>query len=180
VTTLAAQRDIERNKYIALAAKGGTYGSTNHGKGAYRLVMREACANLNSRPNIVDFGCGRNNWKRQLEAPYSVLGIDFAFPEADIQRPMHDTGLPDGWADVVTSFDALEHLLPDEVDDVLREMRRVATPGGSYVFSIATRPSKARGVNGEELHMTIRPLEWWLAKLPGARVERGYIVGKWE
>lgn len=184
MTTLADRRSQQQAIYAALAAKGGPYGGTNHGKKAYRLVRR-------LRPgNIADFGCGQNKWKlgyflsnlfyedHQAISTTNVVGIDFAFPQADIRRPMHDTGLPDKWADVVVSFDALEHCLPEEVDEVIAEMRRVDK--GPFVMSIGTRPSIAKGLNGEDLHPTLRPMAWWLDKLGGgARLEAGYIVGDW-
>jgi SAM-dependent methyltransferase len=69
-----------------------------------------------------------------------------------------------GIADVVTSFDALEHLLPEEVDEVLDEMRRIAVPGGRFIISICTRESKTK-VNGEGLHPTVRPIKWWLDRV---------------
>lgn len=178
---LEAARAAEQAKYAALAAKGGSYGSTNHGKNAANMVA-SLCVSIirtGMMPTVADFGCGRNNFCRSL-MPWAVdaRGIDFAFPEADIRRPMHDTGLPTGWADVVVSFDALEHCLPAEVDEVIAEMRRVAK--GPFVMSIGTRPSIARGVNGEDLHPTLRPLAWWLERLGGgAAVVQGYVVGDW-
>ena len=110
----------------------------NHGAAAFPLVQR-------LKPRfVVDFGCGRNDFIGALRRfGIDGLGIDFAFPEADIPRAMHQTGLLDGVADVVTSFDALEHLLPEDVDAVLAEMRRVAKPSGHFVFSICTRPSRS-------------------------------------
>ena len=111
------------------------------------------------------------------------LGVDFAFPDADLVRPMHKTSLHAGVADVVTSFDALEHLLPEDVDAVLAEMRRVAKPRGYFVFSICTRPSKTT-VAGEGLHPTVRSLDWWLdrigrvATVINPRAERRFIVGR--
>jgi SAM-dependent methyltransferase len=132
----------------------------------------------------VDFGCGRNDFIGALRRlNIDGLGIDFAFPEADVPRPMHKTGLLDGVADVVTSFDALEHLLPEDVDAVLAEMRRVARPGGHFIFSICTRPSRVT-VGGEGLHPTVQPLGWWLERIgrfgtvTAAKGEGRYIVGR--
>ncbi|MBX3404416.1 MAG: methyltransferase domain-containing protein [Phycisphaeraceae bacterium] len=162
---LEARREHERRKYLALAGHaGGTYGSTNHGRFAYRLVL-----GWKPRPPrfVVDFGCGRNLFIQHLRRlGIDGLGIDFAFPEADIVAPMHRVPVSAGIADVVTSFDALEHLLPEEVDEVLDEMRRIAVRrgGGRFVFSICTRESKTK-VNGEGLHPTVRPLKWWLDRI---------------
>jgi SAM-dependent methyltransferase len=175
---LEARREHERRKYLALA--GSTYGSTNHGRFAYRLVQ-----SFKPRPPtfVVDFGCGRNLFIQHLRRlGIDGLGIDFAFPEADIVAPMHRVPVSAGIADVVTSFDALEHLLPEEVDEVLDEMRRIAVPGGRFVFSICTRESKTR-VNGEGLHPTVQPIKWWLDRVGRVgTVRRGlgsprYIAG---
>lgn len=154
---LEARREHERGKYVAL---GGTrYGSSNHGQHAYSLVQ-------GFKPRfVVDCGCGRNLFIQQLRRlGIDGLGVDFAFPEADIVAPMHRVPLSASIADVVTAFDALEHLLPEEVDEVLDEMRRIAMPGGRFVFSICTRESKTK-VNGEGLHPTVKPRAWWLERI---------------
>lgn len=154
---LEARREHERGKYVAL---GGTrYGSSNHGQHAYSLVQ-------GFKPRfVVDFGCGRNLFIQHLRRlGIDGLGVDFAFPEADMVAPMHRVPLSASIADVVTAFDALEHLLPEEVDEVLDEMRRIAVPSGRFVFSICTRESKTK-VNGEGLHPTVRSRGWWLERL---------------
>ena len=159
-TTLDTRREKERAKYVALATKpGSTYGSTNHGKFAVPIIQK-------FKPRIVvDFGCGRNDLVRDLRRlGIDGLGVDFAFPEADIVAPMHRVPVSAGIADVVTAFDALEHLLPEEVDEVLDEMRRIAVPSGRFVFSICTRESKTK-VNDEGLHPTVRSRAWWLERI---------------
>lgn len=180
--TIDARREHERKKYVALASRsavpGTGYGATNHGAAAFPLVQR-------LKPRfVVDFGCGRNDFIGALRRiGIDGLGIDFAFPEADITRAMHKTGLLDGVADVVTSFDALEHLLPEDVDAVLAEMRRVARPRAHFVFLICTRPSRIT-VAGEGLHPTVRPLAWWLDRIGQVgtvttpKAEGRYIVGR--
>lgn len=154
---LEARREHERKKYLALT--GSTYGSTNHGRHAYSILQA-------SKPRfVVDFGCGRNLFIQHLRRlGIDGLGVDFAFPEADILAPMHRVPVSAGIADVVTAFDALEHLLPEEVDEVLDEMRRIAVPGGRFVLSICTRESKTK-VNGEGLHPTVRSRGWWLERI---------------
>ena len=154
---LEARREHERGKYAALT--GTRYGSSNHGQHAYALVQ-------SFKPRfVVDFGCGRNLFIQHLrKLGIDGLGVDFAFPEADIVAPMHRVPLSADIAEVVTAFDTLEHLLPEEVDEVLDEMRRIAVPGGRFVFSICTRESKTK-VNGEGLHPTVRSRAWWLERI---------------
>ena len=154
---LEARREHERGKYASLI--GTRYGSSNHGQHAYSLVQ-------SFKPRfVVDFGCGRNLFMQHLrKLGIDGLGVDFAFPEADMVAPMHRVPLSAGIAEVVTAFDALEHLLPEEVDEVLDEMRRIAVPGGRFVFSICTRESRHQ-VNGEGLHPTVKPRGWWLERI---------------
>jgi len=172
---LELRRARERAKYEALTATG--YGGTNHGRFATRLVR-------SLRPQFVaDFGCGKNLFMQHLRRfGIDGVGIDFAMPEADVQAPMHAVPVESGIADVVTAFDSLEHLLPEEVNEVLDEMRRVAKPGAHFVFSIATKQSHITAC-GEHLHPTVQPLAWWREKIARVGTVRKrlfllrYIVG---
>ena len=157
INDLDVRRGHERSKYMALASRQrSAYGATNHGRDAIAIVKRW-------KPRfVVDFGCGRNDFIADLRRHgIDGVGVDFAFPEADIKKPMHDTGLVEGVADVVTSFDALEHLLTEDVIPVLNEMKRLARRRAWFCFSICTRPSRIT-VKGENLHPTVRPLSWWV------------------
>lgn len=178
---LAARRAHERSKYVELAGRSGSqYGASNHGRAATGIVKRW-------KPRfVVDFGCGRNGFITDLRRHgIDGVGVDFAFPEADIKKPMHDTGLLEGVADVVTSFDALEHLLTEDVVPVLNEMKCVARPRAWFCFSICTRPSRIT-VNGENLHPTVRPLSWWVdvigrvGVVNATRVGGRYITGRFK
>lgn len=160
-TTLQQRREAERRKYLQLQPRG--YGGTNHGRRAITTVL------LWQPRFAVDFGCGNNAFIGELRRRgVDGLGVDFANPEADLLVPMHAVPLASGIAEVVTSFDAMEHLLPEDVDPVLTEMKRVATPGGGgggrFVFSICTRPSRIT-VEGQNLHATVQPLDWWLERI---------------
>lgn len=180
-TDLATRREIERVKYITLAAReGSTYGSTNHGARAVPLIQR-------LKPRLViDFGCGRNDLVRALRRlGIDGLGVDFAFTEADVPDPMHKTSLLSGVADVVTSFDALEHLLPEDVNAALAEMRRVARRRGHFILSVCTRPSR-HTVAGANLHPTVQPIAWWLEHIgrvgvvSSHRAEGRFIIGRFK
>jgi len=53
--------------------------------------------------------------------------------------------LADDCVDVVTAFDSLEHLLPDDVDAVLNEIARILKPGGTFIASICYHPQQDQG-----------------------------------
>ena len=177
--TIDRQREAERAKYLRLATEREGYGTTNHGRYAYATVIEW-------QPRfVVDLGCGDNAFIRELRRRgIDGLGIDFANDDADIVAAMHCVPLASGIADVVASFDALEHLLPEDVDPVLTEMRRLGRSGGYFIFSISTRPSRIT-VDGANLHPTVRPQDWWADRISRVgRVEsacsRGqYITGTW-
>jgi hypothetical protein len=139
---LDRRREAERRKYVKLASSSSRYGATNHGRDAYTTVIAW-------QPRfVVDFGCGDNGFIRELRRRgIDGLGIDFANAGADIASPMHCVPLAGGIADVVTSFDALEHLLPEDVEPVLAEMRRQGRAGSPWTGRTFTRPSD-RSIGG--------------------------------
>lgn len=175
MANLRDQRRHERCKYLELKWKLSGYGASNHGKGALGYIQER-------KPKfVVDFGCGRNNFILSLrELGLKGKGIDFAYDEADVSAPMHKVPLEDSCADLITAFDSLEHLLPEEVDEVFKEMRRIATPNARFVFSISYRPSNITAF-GEGLHPTVREEGWWIAKInkfASVKKEGVYLAGK--
>ncbi len=151
----------QRYKYIALH-KQAHYGGKNHGKHA-----RNKLISFNPQ-SVCDVGCGNGAFCKSLigHIPY-LLGIDFA------SQPIGDSvawctahaakiNLPTDGVEWCTSFDMLEHLVPEEVDDVLAELTRISSVG--LIVSICYRSSSIT-CKGEQLHMTVQPEEWWVAKL---------------
>lgn len=173
------QRLKEKAKYEALLMDT-QYGSTNHGKQAYDLVLQY-------NPSfVIDFGCGRNNFIQHLKTKnIKGIGLDLVFPEADKICPMHNTGIEDNCADLITAFDSLEHLLEYDVDLVFEEMHRIAKKDCKFIFSICTRQSIRKSL-GEHLHPTVKPISWWKEKiLKYANIENDkykslYIIGSFK
>ena len=172
------KREHEKEKYLWLRKAFPKYGSSNHGKNAYNIV-------LNFSPlTVIDLGCGDNSFLKKISKNnIETIGVDFVHEKADILRPMHDTGIKSNTANVVTAFDALEHLIPEEIDEVLKEMYRITKPKGHFVFSISTRKSEYT-VKGGNLHPTVQPIEWWIEKIEryGTILEfspNKYLVGYW-
>lgn len=73
--------------------------------------------------------------------------------------------LPTNDVDVVMSTDVFEHLKPEDVDQAIAECHRVAS---KYIaMKIATKPEAGgwgKKVGVDDLHLTVRPIEWWKEK----------------
>ena len=133
------------------------YGRQNWGEGSYDLIKE-----LNVQ-SIIDVGCGRNDFvKWAIEQGMRATGTDISSPKADIICPAHKLPFKDKEFEYLASFDMMEHLLPQEVDDVLNEFNRVASKG--FLFHISHRESKAK-VFGKQIHLTVEPESWWIEKI---------------
>jgi ubiquinone/menaquinone biosynthesis C-methylase UbiE len=107
------------------------------------------------RGHLVDFGCGNGAQTLLFAEDFDrVTGVDVSekfledFRREIVTRQLGgrvaalatDGGpipLPDGVADVVTSFTVLEHV-PDELA-ALAEMRRILRPGGTLIITVPNR-----------------------------------------
>lgn len=156
-------REREQKLYEDLYKSDDAYGRRTHGKGACIFTVKQF-----KPESILDVGCGRDNEfcgeilyeleRFQISHNITKLtGCDFVkFPNS-MQADANNLPFKDKEFDVITSFDMLEHILPEDVDNVLKEFDRVSKKG--MIFSIAYHQVK-RG-----LHKTIQPEEWWMEKL---------------
>ncbi len=133
-----------------------SYGHSNHGA---RMLDK-----LSSAKSLLDVGCGHNEFVIELQRRgcQNSIGVDFSCPGADVIYDITD-GLPfDSKSfEWVTAFDVLEHIRMEHILGVLEEMQRVSE---KFCFSIAFRPSSILA-NGENLHPTVKPMEWWLENI---------------
>lgn len=170
--------ELEKYQGIYTHPAYAFYGHSNHGAGAVPLVKQKL---KQHGASLVDVGCGWNEFVKGLrDLSVDATGVDFACPGADIIAPAGQLPFSNKQFGVLTSFDMLEHLRPEEVTDVLSEFARVSH---SFVFSISYQPSRVKW-QGETLHPTVYPQEWWINKIIAAGggdldVINGYIVGKW-
>lgn len=168
----------EKDKYDGIYANTGQYrgyGHSNHGRGAITLTE--------GATSILDVGCGYNEFIKgikQTNPNIKALGVDFSCPGADKIVDAKNLPFNDKEWEIITSFDMLEHLLPDEVPVVLREFARVSH---KFIFSICYRPSVILW-KGHNLHPTVQPESWWIneiTKAGGKNIKKheNYLVGEW-
>lgn len=136
------------------------YGSVNHAGPIQQCI-------LDLKPeSVLDIGCGKGQFIMLLQSRgFYAVGVDVANPcnRSDIIRAdARDLPFPDDNFTIVTAFDVLEHFSEPDVDIVLAEAKRVAME--KMIFSICFRDSIFR-IEGESLHRTVKPQEWWLERL---------------
>lgn len=108
----------------------------------------------------LDFGAGGGH---QYLPPHSLdkkLGLDVtcydpAVPGMDV--------LPRGQFDLVICSDVLEHIPEDELPDFIKTVFSKASR--LVFFTVCCREAKKSLPDGRNVHVTIKPLEWWCAKI---------------
>jgi hypothetical protein len=63
----------------------------------------------------------------------------------------------------------MEHLDEADIQIVWREFNRVMRRGGLFFGSVSCRPSGYCDLNGDNLHRTVRGVDWWLEKIAPER-----------
>lgn len=170
--------ELEKYKGIYAHPAYAFYGHSNHGAKAAGVVEQKI--RMHGAP-LLDVGCGWNEFAKAIRGTgVDATGVDFACPGADVVAHAHELPFGDKYFGVLTSFDMLEHLTPEQVEPTLKEFSRVSK---SFVLSISHKPSRVKWC-GENLHPTVFPQEWWINKIIAVGggdidVVNGYIVGKW-
>lgn len=119
---------------------------------------------------VVDFGCGTGRASLAFKKRgFEVVSLDFAInclddglaDELDFRVANLWEGF-DAPGDYGFCCDVMEHIPRDHVDGVLANIRK-AVPNA--FFNIAFTPDVFGEVIGQTLHLTVKPPEWWQAKL---------------
>jgi hypothetical protein len=137
-----------------------------HGRDAVGIVAEK----LQSGGVLVDVGCGRHQFTGAIAdlTPATVYGLDIINHKppqgvTSLMAPAWDLSGVDEPVTVITSFDVLEHIYPEDVELTLtawanREPQMV-------VVSIAYRPSTILGPGGVNLHPSVKDEAWWKCQL---------------
>lgn len=121
---------------------------------------------------IIDFGSGtgRGALKIKHNTAAEVLMLDFAdncldenvrlsldesfkFSICDLTKNVEQNG------DIGYCTDVLEHIEPDKVIQVIKN---ILTSCPQAFFQISTVPDRMGKLIGKDLHLTVRPSDWWI------------------
>lgn len=171
---LTTSQQLELKKYIDVYTRGttktlGIYGHNNWGEHIYDYIK------LINPQSLLDVGCGIgvfiNDMNIQFKIP-KLYALDIAsvrlgkhIPNENINwidSQAHDIPLKDSSVEYITSFDCLEHVLEEDVDSIVDEFYRICSKG--LILKIAYRQAHERSLDGQGLHMTVRPEQWWIDK----------------
>jgi|TARA_B110000305_G_C19199306_1_gene520386 hypothetical protein len=107
--------------------------------------------------SLADYGAGKKRLYESLEklnnSPQEYFPYDPAFPEY---------GEPKS-ADLVCCIDVLEHIEPDLIDNVIKELSLITTNIGFYTIHMG--PAGKVLSDGRNAHLIQQPSSWWLEKL---------------
>lgn len=112
--------------------------------------------------DVLDYGCGKA--ELNLHLPFPVKCYDPAMPKY--------SAWPDP-ADIVVCTDVMEHVEEDMIDKVIEHIHSLTKKAA--FFQIATVPSLKTFPDGENLHISLHPQEWWMDKFEGWTVNAGPV-----
>jgi hypothetical protein len=123
---------------------------------------------------IIDYGCGTGRAALRLSAYANVRMLDFTdncldeevrnslgdnltFEQHDITKPINGEIAKFGFC-----TDVMEHIPEHQVKDVLRN---IVTSSRYVFFQICNKEDSLGQFIGEQLHLTVKPYEWWKEQL---------------
>lgn len=167
--------NTEQSKYERMW-KHPEYREVSPGEHWAQMFLRQALPPADS--DAIDFGCGtgRGALMLALFGKMRVTMVDFAancldedVANACVSQP---TRLKFQVGDLTRTIDAtaaygyccdvMEHIPPE---DVLGVLRNILASAEHVFFGIATKPDVLGALIGEQLHLTVQPLSWWIEQI---------------
>jgi len=127
--------------------------------------------------SVCDVGCGNGQFLNDLSewegVEYENLyGIDLITVSQNMviknpkikyfSGPANKIPIGDKSVDLLTSFDCLEHLHPEEVENTLKEFSRVTK---RYFMFTITHKESLESYRGKNLHSCVEQFDWWVEKI---------------
>jgi hypothetical protein len=106
--------------------------------------------------SLLDYGCGQSALIDRLNLGYPVelYRYDPAIPAFSEK--------PKAKVDLLINVDVLEHIEERDLDDVITDMRALCRDA---LIIVDTAPAKGILPDGRNLHVTLKPHDWWCEKL---------------
>jgi 2-polyprenyl-3-methyl-5-hydroxy-6-metoxy-1,4-benzoquinol methylase len=129
------------------------HGISNYGSNSRPAVYADISQFMaqNQFQTLLDYGCGKGELGKHL----SAFNYDPCVPAF--------TKRPEVPFDIVACCDVLEHVEPELLDNVLRDIKSYAKRG--IYFIISTKLAKKKLADGRNAHLIVKNKDWWLARL---------------
>lgn len=148
-------KEFLAKEYKAFHAKGKFSGGSlaPYIAGIKELVKQHDCKSL------LDYGCGKARLHKKNRLIDNVTLYD-PYYEPYSKKP-NDT------FDMVICTDVMEHVPEEEVGKTLAELLNYTDK--VLFLSICTKPAIKKFSDGTNVHLTVKPKEWWDAMLSTAK-----------
>lgn len=111
--------------------------------------------------HVLDYGCGSNLGLMKAIADKKLVGHAFKYQAYDPCVPQYAASpVP---AEMVACIDVLEHVEPENIDDVLDHLYELTEAVG--FFSVHCRAAVKKLPDGRNAHLIQQPPEWWLPRI---------------
>lgn len=104
---------------------------------------------------VLDYGCGKSSMGEYLRGRDIVC--------RDYDPAFEDKCMPPLPADLVVCTDVLEHIEPEYIDNVMKDLVRV-TKGLAFLV-ISNQQAKKTLPDGRNAHLLVRDPAWWINKV---------------
>ena len=143
-----------QQELIAKHNKKG-WGGAVQGKGGTINTYME----LSRAKSVLDYGAGSSAFRKEIEVQfpkykYTIHEYEPGRVELSNDPPVCDASI---------CFDVMEHIEPEYVDNVIKH---IYDKTNYWTFQdICLKASYNYFPSGKNLHLTVKPAEWWIEKL---------------
>lgn len=143
----------------------------NYGSDVGLQVVKRLGLNVGGL-RVLEFGAGNGDLAAYLESRNNqVTAVEVskaAFDRIQCTDKIHGGTLTLPFLgndyDLFISIDVLEHLAVNDVKMLIRQAARLCN---ELIVTVSSQPSNLLGPDRENLHLTVRPPEWWHAMFSG-------------
>ena len=119
----------------------------------YERIVKEDCK------SVLDYGAGNSDFKKTVQESYP----DYDFTIVEYEPSVPALNVDPAECDMTICVDVLEHIEPDKIDNVLSHIQEKTNK--ICFLSICVVEAHSKFSDGTNVHLLVKPIEWWIEKL---------------